>query len=128
MRLFIAFCAALLWLSPAAAQVNRERTATNAPALREVTAISYPYDVSGTAAFRPTGRIPHAEGKVRVERKRGATRLKVALDDMKPASLFGGDYNTYVLWAISPSGIAQNLGEFTLEGDHSKLETSTALE
>jgi len=56
------------------------------------------------------------------------TEIEVELDEMKPAALFGGDYNTYVLWAVSPEGHVDNLGEFILRGNRSKLNVSTTLE
>ena len=71
----------------------------------------------------PTDRIPEANGNARVE----ADRLDVRLDGMKPAVLFGGDYNTYVLWLLLPDGKTRNMGEFELEGGHSRLVTSTEL-
>jgi len=47
---------------------------------------------------------------------------------MKPASAFGGQYNTYTLWVVSPEGHVDNVGEFILEGNRSKLDVSTPLE
>jgi hypothetical protein len=47
---------------------------------------------------------------------------------MKPAGLFGGDYNTYVLWAIGPDDRVENLGELILDADDGKLEASTDLQ
>src|SRR5262249_37495175 len=44
---------------------------------------------------------------------------------VKPASLFGGDYNTYVLWAVPPEGEPENLGEMILNDDRSRLVAST---
>ena len=49
------------------------------------------------------------------------------VNNMKPASLFGGDFSTYVLWVVSPEGQVQNVGEFVLEGDESELRASTNL-
>src|SRR5204863_405424 len=72
-----------------------------------------------------TDRLPEASGAVRVERKGGTTELEVEVDSMKPASLFGGDYNTYVLWVVPPRGAAENRGEFVLDGSRSSLRTST---
>jgi hypothetical protein len=75
--------------------------------------------------LRSTDRLPEASGAVRVERKGGTTGLEVEVDSMKPASLFGGDYNTYVLWVVPPGGAAENLGEIALDGSHGKVQVST---
>ena len=40
----------------------------------------------------------------------------------------GPEYLTYVLWAITPEGRANNLGEVVLDGDHSKLLSTTELQ
>ncbi len=74
-----------------------------------------------------TQRLPGALGEARVERKRGQTEISVKLKDLKPALLFGGDYNTYVLWTVSPEGLVYNAGEFVLQGSSSELNTSTPL-
>jgi hypothetical protein len=63
-----------------------------------------------------------------VEPKRGATLLKLRLRGLPLPNQFGSQFLTYVLWAISPEGRAQNLGELTLDGDEAKLSTSTPLQ
>lgn len=75
--------------------------------------------------LRSTDRLPEASGVVRVERKGGTTEVDLEVDSMKPASLFGGDYNTYVLWAVPPQGLAENLGEIPLNGNYGTLRAST---
>ena len=75
--------------------------------------------------LRSTDRLPDAAGEARVERKGGKTEIEINLDSLKPASLFGGDYNTYVLWVVPPRGLVQNLGELQLEGNRSRLHAST---
>src|SRR5262249_20365075 len=76
-------------------------------------------------SLRSTDRLPEASGAVRVERKGGTTELEVEVDSMKPASLFGGDYNTYVLWVVPPEGAAENLGEIALDGSRGKVQITT---
>jgi hypothetical protein len=74
--------------------------------------------------LRSTDRLPDAAGEARVERRGGTTEIEVRLDSLKPASLFGGDYNTYVLWIVPPLGPAKNAGEFQLDGSRSILRAS----
>src|SRR5438067_807167 len=81
--------------------------------------------VSEKISLRSTDRAPEASGAARVERRGGTTEIEVELESMKPASLFGGDYNTYVLWVVSPSGAAENAGEIALDGNRGKLQAST---
>jgi outer membrane protein OmpA-like peptidoglycan-associated protein len=95
---------------------------------RRTIAITYlrdPIDVvlAGTT-LRPT-----AKGMAVVERwrKRNTSEIDVKLENMIPAYNFGGDYTTYVLWAITPAGQVDNLGEFRLsQSGAAHLKTATA--
>ena len=102
-----------------------ERPAYCSDAQRQVSAITV--NPQGVAKFqlRSTDRLPDAAGEVRVERRGGMTEIEVHLDSLKPASLFGGDYNTYVLWIVPPQGPAENAGEFQLDGNRTSLRAST---
>lgn len=97
-------------------------------ATRESMALSYPEGTSISIKLQGTHRLPMARGEAKIERKKGETRVDIWLDDIKPASFFGGDYNTYVLWTVSPEGHVDNIGEFILDGDSSKLKVTTVLE
>ncbi len=103
-------------------QAVREVTAT-----RESLALTYPEGTTIGVKLRGTQRLPRASGEAKVERRRGMTEIEIELDEMKPASLFGGDFNAFVLWTVSPEGIAKNAGEFILQGNRSKLNVSTPL-
>jgi hypothetical protein len=95
---------------------------------RESLAITYPEDRTIGIEFQGTGRLPDASGEAKVERKVGVTEIELELDEMKPATLFGGDIATYVLWVASPEGHLSNAGEVILNGNRSKLNASTPLE
>jgi outer membrane protein OmpA-like peptidoglycan-associated protein len=97
-------------------------------ATRESMAMSYPEGVTISIKFQGTHRLPTASGEAKIQRKKGMTEIEIEIDEMKPASYFGGDYNTYVLWIVSPEGHVDNVGEFILEGNRSKLNVSTPLE
>src|SRR5436190_19304525 len=89
---------------------------TRPDALREAPAVSCMAGTSERVSMRSTDGLPEASGSAKLERRGGTTEIEVELDSMKPASLFGGDYNTYVLWVVPPSGRAENLGEIPLKG------------
>ncbi len=93
---------------------------------RETSAIVCLPDRLEKVHLRSTDRIPDANGETFVERSGGTTHIEVVVDSMKPASLFGGDYNTYVLWVMPPGEPAENAGEFSLDGTRAKLRASTA--
>jgi hypothetical protein len=94
-------------------------------AVRETSAITARQGTMTKVQLRSTERLPDAAGEAKVERRGGTTEVEVHLDAMKPASLFGGDYNTYVLWVVPPGGRAENLGELQLDGDRARLDAST---
>jgi hypothetical protein len=97
-------------------------------ALRRGSAILCSQGAHKRISLRSTERLPGESGTVQVERKGGTTEIEAEVDSMKPASLFGGDYNTYVLWIVPPSGPAENLGEIILEGSQGRLHASTSAE
>jgi outer membrane protein OmpA-like peptidoglycan-associated protein len=101
---------------------------TETQTIREILAMTYPENETISVKFQGTPRLPRASGEAKVERKKGMTEIEIELDEMKPAALYGGDYNTYVLWVVSPESHVDNLGEFILEGNRSKLDVSTPLE
>jgi hypothetical protein len=75
--------------------------------------------------LKGTWRLPDADGSAKVHQRGRVTTISLVLDDMKPASLFGGDYSTFILWAVSYEGKAANLGELVLNGDQSEQSIST---
>ncbi|MDD5544096.1 MAG: DUF4398 domain-containing protein, partial [Acidobacteriia bacterium] len=95
---------------------------------RQSLAIQYPEGANLGVRFQGTFRDPEASGMAKVERLKGTTKIHIDLAGLKPAAFFGGDYNTFVLWTVSPEGHVDNVGEFILEGNKSKLNVTTHLE
>src|SRR5207245_8930714 len=75
-----------------------------------------------------TGLMPEARGEARVESKTGRLEINAKLERMQPANKFGLEYLTYVLWAITPEGRANNLGEIVLNDGRSELHATTDLQ
>jgi len=96
---------------------------------RTISAINY-HHRSGTTKvdFRGTELMPAARGEARVDSRMGSTKVDVHVDHLTPANQFGPEYLTYVLWAITPEGRAENLGELALSGDHSNLLATSSLQ
>jgi outer membrane protein OmpA-like peptidoglycan-associated protein len=78
--------------------------------------------------FRGTELMPAAKGEASVDSRMGSTKIETSLQHMTPASQFGPEYMTYVLWGVTPEGRANNLGEVVLDGDHAKLLSTTDLQ
>ncbi len=66
--------------------------------------------------FRGTALMPAAKGEARVTANTGATRISLNFEHLSNPAQFGPEYLTYVLWAITPEGRAERLGEVTLKG------------
>ena len=113
----------LLSLSAALAQTDVER---------KTVAVTYPLDETVTVKFRGTTLLPRLKGEAKVRRAgRRGTRVELSIDDLPRASELGGIYTTYVLWAISPDGHVDNLGEIKRSGSsfiNSKLDVTTPLQ
>jgi outer membrane protein OmpA-like peptidoglycan-associated protein len=135
----------LLALMTAAAQIPNPATPTTAqppvqtgqPApvfrvtvvSRTISAINYRHRAGTThVGFRGTALMPDARGDSEVQSQMGSTKIETKLDHMTPASQYGPEYMTYVLWAITPEGRAVNLGELVLQGDDAKLLSTTDLQ
>ena len=96
---------------------------------RTVPAVNYqPRSGSGRINFEGTSLLPDAKGWARIEGERGYIKIDAHFDDVGPATRFGREYMTYVLWAITPEGRATNLGELQLKGDDGELEVTTELQ
>jgi len=99
---------------------------------RQSVAITYPLDQSVTVKFRGTTLLPRLKGEAKVKRAgRRGTRVELSVNDLPRANELGGVYTTYVLWAISPEGRVDNLGEIKRGGSFlvsSKLDVTTPLQ
>jgi outer membrane protein OmpA-like peptidoglycan-associated protein len=79
--------------------------------------------------FRGTDLMPAAVGEAKVESKRGALEIEAEFSGLDRPTSFGNEYLTYVLWAISPEGRAENIGEVLVGDNHrSKLDVTTDLQ
>ncbi|MBV8857033.1 MAG: OmpA family protein [Acidobacteria bacterium] len=99
---------------------------------RETVAVTYPLEQTVNLKFRGTTRLPRLTGSAKVRRTgRRNTRVELSVDNLPRAYEVGGIYTTYVLWAISPEGHADNLGELKRSGSqfiNTKIDVTTPLE
>jgi len=97
---------------------------------RTVQAVNYRHRSGATDVdLAGTSLLPSADGKVKVRSKRGTLEVEAEFGNLQPPTAFGGEYLTYVMWAISPEGHSINLGEVLVGGnDRSKLTATTDLQ
>jgi outer membrane protein OmpA-like peptidoglycan-associated protein len=99
---------------------------------RRTVAVTYPLDETVVVKFRGTTLLPRLKGEAKVKRAgRRGTRVELAIDNLPRANELGGIYTTFILWAISPDGRVDNLGEIKRGGSSfvaSKLDVTTPLQ
>jgi outer membrane protein OmpA-like peptidoglycan-associated protein len=97
---------------------------------RTTKAVNYRHRGGSTIVdFRGTDLMPAVGGHAKVDGKAGRVAISAELNHLEPASSLGGQYLTYVLWAITPEGRAVNLGEvLPSEGGKDKIDVTTDLQ
>src|SRR5215212_5411930 len=83
---------------------------------RTTKAINYHHRSGSTKVdLQGTPLMPQAHGEAKVESKQGVLKVEADIERLQPATQFGPEYLTYVLWAITPEGRAINIGELLLD-------------
>ena len=96
---------------------------------RTTKAINYNHRSGSTRiGFRGTALMPQAVGEAKVESKQGVIKIDAEMQKLDPATKFGPEYLTYVMWAITPEGRATNVGEVLLKDGKSKLDATSELQ
>jgi outer membrane protein OmpA-like peptidoglycan-associated protein len=99
---------------------------------RQTLAITYPLNQTVEVSFRGTTRLPRLTGHATVKRQgRRGTRVELNMQNLPRAYELGAIYTTYVLWAISPDGHVDNLGEIKRSGSvlvDTKIDVTTPLQ
>ena len=97
---------------------------------RTTKAVNYRHRGGSTIVdFRGTDLMPEVGGHAKVDGKVGRLAISSELTHLQPPGKFGGQYLTYVLWAITPEGRAANLGEIVPNSDgKSKIDVTTDLQ
>jgi len=136
MRFITALLIGLLAV-PAIAQVARppaQPSDVNAPAPlfrvtvvgRTTAAINYrPRSGKTKVDLTGTALLPDAQGYAEVSGEKGYIEIDAHLRKLQPATRFGSEYLTYVLWAITPEGRAKNLGEVQVDDDDARVQVTT---
>jgi len=95
---------------------------------RTILAINYQNRTKTEIGFQGSPLMPLAKGQATIESKNGRIAIDAEFKNLEPVTKFGPEYLTYVLWAITPEGKSNNLGEILLSGDKSKLQATTTLQ
>ncbi len=112
----------------AAAAQNGQGTYHVTMVPRTILAINYQNRTKTEIGFQGSPLMPLAKGSATVDGKNGRIAIDARFENLEPATKFGPEYLTYVLWGITPEGKANNLGEVLLSGNKSKLLVTTTLQ
>jgi outer membrane protein OmpA-like peptidoglycan-associated protein len=106
-------------LAPAQTQTTSTSALTPLPVptvSRTIKAMHYRLQGGSTRIdFHGTDLMQRAAGEAKVEGKKTNFQIEAKFEGLEDATKFGLEYLTYVLWAISPQGRPDNLGEVTLD-------------
>jgi outer membrane protein OmpA-like peptidoglycan-associated protein len=125
---------ALLGQEPNPTQSGTQQTQSTGPnpifrvqvVARSTVAISYRNRSGWTKIdFQGTSLAPKAKGTAEVNSRLGYMEIKLDVKALPAATMFGSEFLTYVLWAITPDGHAANLGEVVLDSDGNFKGTMT---
>jgi outer membrane protein OmpA-like peptidoglycan-associated protein len=96
---------------------------------RTTNAVSYRHRSGWTKVdLHGTPLAPDATGHADVNSRQGYIEVKTEMHKLLPASQYGPEFLTYVLWAITPEGRSKNLGEVVLDNGNSHLDVTTDLQ
>ena len=112
---------------------HRAQAAQHVPQSAVITksATAIGYEVGGGSTkvdMKGTDLMPEASGQAKVEIKSNARRtsLDIEVKGMKPPSMLGTEFLTYVLWVVTPEGRSSNTGEILInKNGNGKLSAST---
>jgi outer membrane protein OmpA-like peptidoglycan-associated protein len=96
---------------------------------RDLDAVNYLHRSGSTSiSFKGTQLMPFAKGEAKVVSERGGIHISARFQGLTPANGFGPEYLTYVLWAITPDGRPNNLGEVLPANNKNNIDVTTALQ
>ncbi len=115
-------------------QVSAAQQPASLPPIQEIavpgaTLISYQLPRSTDIDMQGTERAPDAIAFLRVRGRKSHFRITISrrgIHNLPLPSGYGQEFYTYVLWAVSPNGAADNLGEIVFnDGQPQGLEVTT---
>jgi outer membrane protein OmpA-like peptidoglycan-associated protein len=123
-------CMALLGVLGLGAANARAQTLPSSGSGVSRTAKAVTYRRGGVAkvSLRGTSLMPGGTGEAQVENKGNRVEVEVKFEGMEPATKFGFEYLTYVLWAVSPQGRAVNLGEVQSKNGGAQVKAITDMQ
>jgi outer membrane protein OmpA-like peptidoglycan-associated protein len=83
---------------------------------------------SAKVNFQGTELMRGASGEAKVENKNKRMEIESKFTGLEDSTKFGLEYLTYVFWAVSPQGRAENLGEVAVKNGSAHLKAVTDMQ
>ena len=125
-RTFLAALACALPLAVSGQEVERDVPLLSSEIAGRLDGFSYEEGPESELEFRGTSIALRAEGDAEVEFQDGRARVEVEVKNL-PAPNNLGPFATYVLWAVTIDGNANNLGSILVNDGDGELEATTPL-
>jgi hypothetical protein len=136
-RLIIAsgFLLSLFWSCVCVLQAQQSGSAIAAQSLnfqpelvtKTVNVINPPARGSVTTTLKGTELAPSASAKVKLKMGDVEVTIEAQANGLAVPSSFGTQYETYVVWAITPAGKVFKLGPMEAKGNRFELDTKSAV-
>jgi hypothetical protein len=129
------FLLSLFWAGVCVLQAQQSGSATVEQSLnfqpqlvtRTVSVINQPARGSVTTALRGTELAPNASGKAKLKMGDVEVTVEAQANGLGAPGSFGTQFETYVVWAITPAGKAFKLGAMEAKGNRFELNTKSAV-
>jgi len=111
-RMGLMVACAILPLAFAAGALAQSGDEKDLPYVKRTTlAVRYVENKKTSVNLTGTSLAPRVLGKVDVEYKKNDARIRLKVQNLDSPQTFGPFYTTFVVWAITPEGQAENLNE-----------------
>jgi outer membrane protein OmpA-like peptidoglycan-associated protein len=126
----LSVCASSPAVGTPAPQAGTNPTAITTPTIaRTIKAVNYRRASGATkVTFQGTDLMQGASADAKVENKNGRMEIEAKFTGLLDATKFGLEYLSYVFWAVSPQGRAQNLGEVVVKNGSGELKALTDMQ
>lgn len=96
---------------------------------RTIKAVNYRRASGATkVTFQGTELMQGGSGEAKVENKNSRMEIEVKFAGLEDSTKFGLEYLTYVFWAVSPQGRAENLGEVASKNGSAQVKAVTDMQ
>lgn len=80
------------------------------------------------ASFQGTELMQGGAGEAKVENRNNRMEIEAKFTGLEDSTKFGLEYLTYVFWAVSPQGRAENLGEVVVKNGSAHVKAITDMQ